>query len=144
MLNKNLILLFTVVIFLIGCSDEYSNELERKKLIPQLNPKIPDNYNILVSIVDDKGVSFQARSLSWDFVEDNSPNKFEIACEYDTCFQWEIGFEVEGHIKIRSWGYIDTSKYCSDHYEAETQVAANPSEKQDIELTVQYQATSCV
>jgi len=139
----NLIVLF-LMLLLSGCIFEDSNDgFNSPALIPQLNPELPDNYNIIISTIDEDGEPFQSRSLEWGFISENAANKFNLECEYDTCSQWELGFEVEGDIELRAWGYIDDGKYCSRHFEGIKQVNSNPSVKQIIELEVLYFATAC-
>ena len=139
----NLLVLF-LVLTLSGCVFEDSNNgFNIKTLIPQLNPEIPDNYNIIISTINENGEPFQSRSLEWGFISENAANKFKLECDFDTCSQWEVGFEVEGNIEIRAWGYIDSGKYCSRYFEGVKQVNSNPSVKQIIELEVVYFATAC-
>ena len=139
-----LIYIFAMLV-LLGCEVSTKNDIESvfKVENPQLNPEIPENFNVIVVVKDEDDNLFQATALRWGFSSDQNANKFELPCNYDTCSHWELRFEVEGEITLMASGFVATSKYCADYLYGEKVITANPSIKQEVEVIVYYEAKAC-
>ena len=144
-MNYKITISIFALLSLIGCetSPKDDNEPVFEVKNPQLNPQIPENYNVLIVVKDEEDNNFQALALRWGFSSDQNANKFELQCSFETCYHWEVGFEVEGEITLMASGFVATSKYCSDYFYGEKVITANPSIKQEVKITVYYEAKAC-